>query len=287
MGTKGGRKHQKRIAAPRLWTIKRKTGKFTVKTRPGPHLTKKSIPLQIILRDVLKHAKTAKEVKHILHQGSVMVDGVIRRERRYPVGLMDVLEIPPIKGVFRMVPDESHGLWLHSIPAKDAKHKHCRIENKTTLKNGNLQLNLHDGRNIRIPITNPNSPVEDVFKTRDILKISIPTQKILSLIKFEEGAEAIVIDGRNVGKSGKIIAINKRHGPHSSTVTLESTDGTKFDTDIDYVFPVGEGIPLKEVEKKPESPKDQKPSKGKPTRQPDSSEPETASEQEEQGGPKE
>ncbi|MHA2407332.1 MAG: 30S ribosomal protein S4e [Candidatus Ranarchaeia archaeon] len=246
MGSKGGKRHQKRIAAPRLWTIKRKSGKFTVKTRPGPHPTNKSVPLQIILRDVLKQAKTAKEVKHILNEGSVLVDGVVRKEKRFPVGLMDVLEIPLIKGVYRMVPDESHQLWLHSISSKDAKYKLCRIQNKRSIKGGNLQINLHDGRNILIPISS-----EDVFKPRDILKISIPSQKILSIIKFEEGVDAIVIDGRNVGKSGKIIAINLRYGAHTSTVTLESDDGTKFDTDIDYVFPIGEGRPLKDFTKKP------------------------------------
>ncbi|MHA2060038.1 MAG: hypothetical protein ACW976_04590, partial [Candidatus Ranarchaeia archaeon] len=78
-----------------------------------------------------------------------------------------------------------------------------------------------------------------------------PSQKILSIIKFEEGVDAVVIDGRNVGKSGKIIAVDRRYGAHTSTVTLQSEDGTKFDTDIDYVFPIGEGKPLKDFTKKP------------------------------------
>ncbi|MHA1916777.1 MAG: 30S ribosomal protein S4e [Candidatus Ranarchaeia archaeon] len=249
MGRKGGSRHQKRISAPKLWVIKRKQGKWTVKTSPGPHNTEKSIPLIILLRDIMKKAKSAREAKYILNQGLVTVDGKIRKDKDYPVGLMDVLEIKSIGEVYRMVPDPSHGLWLHKITTKDAKSKLCRIQNKTTLKNGQLQLNLHDGRNVLIPIEDLQNRVEDVFSTRDIVKIEIPSQKIISLLKFEEGADSVVIDGRNVGKSGKIIEMALRYGPHASTVTLEDPEGKTFETDLDYVFPTGEGIPIGQLVK--------------------------------------
>jgi len=49
-------KHQKRIAAPRSWRIGRKTAYWTVKPRPGPHPGDRSMPLLLIIRDMLQLA---------------------------------------------------------------------------------------------------------------------------------------------------------------------------------------------------------------------------------------
>jgi small subunit ribosomal protein S4e len=64
------------------------------KPSPGPHKTRECLPLILLLRNRLKYALTGKEVTSILMQRLVHVDGKVRTDRTYPVGFMDVVDIP-------------------------------------------------------------------------------------------------------------------------------------------------------------------------------------------------
>ncbi|MEA2090603.1 MAG: S4 domain-containing protein, partial [Thermoproteota archaeon] len=143
MGKKGGSRHLKRKPAPRFWPIHRKELVWTFKPKPGPHPITRCFPLALILREILGVAKTRKEAKKIISKGKVQVDGKARREELFPVGLMDVISIPDVEKSYRILPS-SRGLTLHSIKKNEAAFKLCRIENKSIVKGGNLQLNLHD-----------------------------------------------------------------------------------------------------------------------------------------------
>ncbi len=124
------KKHLKRLNAPRVLSIKRKVKKWTVRSSPGPHPLKKSISLGIIIRDYLGLADSLKETKEILTNGEVVVDGVVRKDHKFPCGLMDVISIPNLKKDFRVIFDRRGKLTLVPITAKDADWKLCRIENK-------------------------------------------------------------------------------------------------------------------------------------------------------------
>jgi small subunit ribosomal protein S4e len=109
---------------------------------------------------------------------------------------MDVFEIPSINKKYRIIATEK-GLVPIEISDKEKNFKLCRIENKTTLSGGNIQLNLHDGRNIIIPIKDPKNPKEDTYKTMGVLKIEVPSQKILDYYPLKEGSHVLVIKGKN------------------------------------------------------------------------------------------
>ncbi len=64
------------------------------KPSAGPHKTRECLPLILLLRNRLKYALTGKEVTSILMQRLVEVDGKVRTDRTYPVGFMDVVDIP-------------------------------------------------------------------------------------------------------------------------------------------------------------------------------------------------
>lgn len=234
----GEKKHLKRTGAPSYWSVQRKEAKYTINPSAGPHSSSDCIPLLIIVRNLLHLADNAREAKLIIHSGEIKVDGIIRKDIRYPVGLMDVVDIPRANLFFRVIPAPRRGLILHSIDEEEIGFKLCRIENKTVIKGGNLQLNLHDGRNILVQLKDPTIANEDIYKTKDVLKISIPSQEILEHIKFDENIYSIVIAGRNLGLTGKITKIEKLFGPHASTVTLER-DGKTFQTELEYAFPIG------------------------------------------------
>ncbi|MCD6383123.1 MAG: 30S ribosomal protein S4e [Thermoplasmata archaeon] len=228
------KRNMKRYTTPRSWPIPRKTHFWAVKPRPGPHPTDRSLPLLVVLRDILKEATTAAEARKILSQGQVVVDGVVRKDRKFPVGLMDVVFLPKIKKHYRVFLDRHGRVTLKEIEEAEARWKLCRIENKTTVKGGNIQLNLHDGRNILIPKN------KDVYKTGDVLKIAVPSQEILEHIPFREGMMAYLIGGAHVGEIGRIKSYEVTRSPLPNVVNFEEG----FTTIKDYVFVVGGKSPV-------------------------------------------
>jgi len=244
VGRKGGRQHLKRKPAPAFWPIHRKEAVWTVKPNPGRHPIERSIPLALVLREILGFARTLGEVKTILSQGNVIVDGKTEREELFPVGLMDVISTAEGERFYRVLPSEK-GLTLHSIPKDEAGFKLCRVEDKTILNGGNVQLNLHDGRNITIEVKDVSKPEEDVFNTFETLKLSLPNQEILGHFKLVEGAPALIVGGKNIGKHGKIVAIESRPVTKrkNALVTIEDARGSRSQTTIEYVFVIGDTKP--------------------------------------------
>ena len=244
MGKKGGKKHLKRKPAPKFWPIHRKEAVWTVKPKPGPHPLSRCIPLALIVRDMLKFAKTRKEARKIISQEKIKVNGKIQREELFPIGLMDVISIPDAGKAYRVLPSKK-GLVLHSVETDEAEFRLCRIENKTAVKGGHLQLNLHDGTSIRVQVKDPKKPEEDVYQTLDTLKLSIPDQEVIGHMKFTVGAPAIIIGGKNVGKYGKITAIEEKPSQkrRGLLVTIEDENGNRFQTTLNFVFVVGDTEP--------------------------------------------
>ncbi|RLG86392.1 MAG: 30S ribosomal protein S4e [Thermoprotei archaeon] len=243
MARMGGMRHLKRLAAPHFWPILRKEYVWVVKPRPGPHPIERSIPLLVLVRDVLGYAETAREARRIIAEGKFWIDGVPRKDYKFPVGLMDVISIPETDEHYRMVPHPQKYLWPLEIPKEEAGLKLVRIENKTTVKGGHIQLNLHDGRNILVRVSNPSNPAEDTYKTMDSLLIRVPSQEIVEHIRFNKGSLAIVIDGRNVGRVGRVIDVVKGMGRDRTLVTLEDLEEHRFQTVLSYVFIIGSEKP--------------------------------------------
>ncbi|MFX1481343.1 MAG: 30S ribosomal protein S4e [Promethearchaeota archaeon] len=235
----GGQKTLKRLNTPAYLQIKRKHGTFFVKPSPGSHPERFCLPLLHIVRDILKFVDNHREAKKLIGLGHFKIDGKVVRDRGFPVGLMDVLSIEKINKHYRILPDSHYGLILHEISEEESTYKLCRIDNKTNVKGGHLQLNLHDGRNILIRVKDPRNPKEDKYKRMDVLKISLPDQEIMKVLKFKDNNLAIIMSGKNIGQVGKIVNILKRFGPKASTVSIER-NGDHTETLYDYTFIIGE-----------------------------------------------
>lgn len=245
LGKKGGSTGLKRKPAPRFWPIHRKEFVWVVKPSPGPHSLQRCLPLAIVLRDILGFAQTRKEAKTIVSQGKIYVDGKVRREDNFPVALMDVISISDADKCFRILPSKK-GLILHPIGKEEVVFKLCRIENKAVVKNGHIQLNLHDGSNILVKVADPKNPQEDIYKTHDTLKISLPERQILEHIKMKENDFAIITGGKNIGKYGKIVEIEseKVKKRRNASVIIEDEKGNRYQTILNFVFAIGEKQPL-------------------------------------------
>jgi small subunit ribosomal protein S4e len=245
VGRKGISSGLKRKPAPRFWPIHRKEYTWAVRPAPGPHASLKCMPLAIVLRDTLKFAETRKEAKTIVAQGKVKVDGKTRRRDDFPVGVMDVISLLEAGKNYCALP-YYRGLLFNPINNEQAKFKLCRIEDKTTLKDGQVQLHLHDGSNILIKIADQKNPKEDVYKTLDTLKVSLPEKQILEHIKMKEKDQAVITGGKNAGKFGKIVEIEKAEGKkrRGTLVTVEDEKGNRYQTTLEFVFALGEAQPL-------------------------------------------
>src|SRR5207249_6516218 len=118
------------------------------RTKPGPHARERRLQLVIIVREYLGIANIAKEAIRIINAGKVKVDGVVRRDRRFPVGLMDIVQIEGVPQVYRALPKPNRGLVLSPAQDKEAAYKICKIVGKQNVPGGKLQYSLHDGRTL-------------------------------------------------------------------------------------------------------------------------------------------
>jgi small subunit ribosomal protein S4e len=223
--------HQKRLSIPRSWKAGKKGYKWVSTTRPGPHSQARSLPLGIIIRDILKLVDNSREGKRILSEGKVLVDGIPRKDLRFPVGLFDVITLPLINETYRMFQDEKGRLVLHKLDATNV-NKLCRINNKTTIKGGKVQLNLNDGTNIL---------GSNEYGTKDSLILSLPDKQIVKHLQFKVGNLAMVVGGQHSGEIGKITEIKEVKSSRHNTVAISGE--TDFETIEDYVIVIGEDKP--------------------------------------------
>jgi small subunit ribosomal protein S4e len=221
----------KRLNAPKSWPVSRKKSVWVTSPNPGPHALEGCMPMSVVLRDLLKVVDTAAEAKMVLSAKQVLVDGRVVTEEKFPVGLMDVISLVASARHYRMLLDSRGKFILVEVAEDRAKWKLCRIENKTCASGGRMQLNLHDGRNILVD--------EDSYKTGDVLKIELPTQKVLDTYKLVQGNVAMIVSG---GNAGQINVVDEQVEERSSAPNLVRFKNGKL-TVKENVFVIGNKTP--------------------------------------------
>lgn len=210
--------HMKRIAIPRSWPIAKKAHVFTTKQSAGAHSIETSMPVSTVLRDLIGICDTAREAKRLVGNREIFVDGKAVKSPKAPVGLMDVLSIPKLDANYRVLLTPRGKLTFVKIDKAEAAFKLCRIENKTVVKGGKIQLNLHDGRNILLE--------KDQYKTGDVIKLALDGQKIEEVYPLEAGAAALISAGNHAGLVETVKAYEVIKGPSENIVKFESGDET-------------------------------------------------------------
>lgn len=195
MAKMGGDTRLKRQMAPTFWKIRRKDSQFVLRVRPGGHAKTKAYPIGIILRDVLKVANTMHEAANIVTAGKVKIDGSIRRDVNFGVGLMDVMELVTTGQVFRFVPKDSKLLVPLSINLEEKSEKMIKITSKVVTAGNRLSYGFHDGRTI---ISDRKMTVGDTCL------VELLENKIIEHIRFEAGCMVLVTSGENAGSIGKV-----------------------------------------------------------------------------------
>ncbi|MGA7368825.1 MAG: 30S ribosomal protein S4e [Nitrososphaeraceae archaeon] len=238
MAKKGGGTTVKRQCAPSFWKVRRKHGQFVVRARPGPHPKTVCYPLGILIRDVLRVGQSMDEVKRMLNDGKVSVDGVVRRNIGWPVGLMDIIELIPLSQAFRLVP-KNRNLLVPVLLSKQTERslKLLRVTLRKTIKGEKTQYGFHDGKTM---IAN------EQYSVGDSCLFDLSTKKVKSYMKLEKGSVVLVTKGENAGAIGKIEEI--REGLFSlPRRTVISFGDRSVELPVQMVMPVGDEVPIIQV----------------------------------------
>jgi small subunit ribosomal protein S4e len=214
------------------WPISRKTHAWVAQTSPGPHSAAESMPLLMVIRDMLKLVDNAREAKRALYEGKVLVDGKAQKDYKLPVGIFDVISVPAKGEQYRILKDEK-GMFYLSLLEPGAVRKLARIENKTFINGKKQQLNLSDGS---------NKLAEGDFNVGDSLVLSIPDKQIEEKIGFEVGNLAMVVGGSHSGQTGKIKEIITVKSSQPNRVIISGDE--EFETIKDYVYMIGKDQPV-------------------------------------------
>ena len=230
----GSTNHMKRLAMPRSWPLPRKTSIWVTKAAPGAHALELCMPVVVVIRDILGYAKSTREVRHILHNNLVSIDGRICKDSRRGVGFMDVLTLGEEN--YRCIVDRKGILRYRQISKKEAGTKVCRINGKTTIKGGKTQLHLHDGRNI---LTDDAAE----YNTGDSLVLALPSQEIKEHIRFSDGIKCYLTGGAHVGEFAEVSEYIIKRSSMPNEVQFAD-----FGTVMSNVFAIGsQKLPSTEV----------------------------------------
>ena len=183
--------HQTRQAASMKLPIERKGTKYIARATSHLH---DSVPVVIAVRDMLKLAKTAREVKKVILEKILKINNRPVRDYRESIKLFNIFEADKSY----MLSILSTGKFFFDVPIKK-ELRICKVANKRLIEGGKIQLNLHDGTNIIS---------KDKVTIGDSLYLDF-SGKIKSHVVFEKGAEVFVLIGKYRGQKGNIQSIDE------------------------------------------------------------------------------
>jgi ribosomal protein S4E len=228
-------------------------GVFAPKPSPGPHKMRECLPLILILRNRLKYAVTGKEAQQICMAKHVKVDGKVRTDPCFPAGFMDVVSMEASGDQFRLMYDTKGRFVLHAISNEEKNFKLCRVNSQKITDKKIPVVATHDGRTIRFP--------DPLIKTNDVVKLDMTSGKIVSFIKFEVGAVCTITKGRNTGRIGTIVTIEKHPGSFDIVIVKDATNhnfATRLanifvigkDDNLEVTLPKGKGVKLSIIDER-------------------------------------
>jgi len=202
--------HLKRNNISKFWPVPKKGTKYVA---VSSHNQNESLPLVVVLRDVLKIIINKKELQRAINEKKISVNGKIVHDTNYPIALFDVINLNEMKKNFKATLSTEKKMTFEEVSNKDAESKIFKVLNKKILGDKKIQLNLMHGINV--------ISKEDV-KTGDSVLLNLKEKKILKTIKMEKGKNAFVVKGKHAGKKGKIEDIVERGGKKIAKISEKS-----------------------------------------------------------------
>ena len=227
----------KRLTVPKTWRVEKKSTKYITRPKSGAHSFELGMSLNILFKDILKFCKTTKEVKAILQDKEILVDGKRRYDYKAMIGFMDVLGIPSLKEYYRIILNDKGNLETLKIKSNEAELKISKIINKRALGKNKVQINMSDGRNLILK--------DSKYAVGDSLLITLPKQEVKEHLKLDKGAIVTFLGGKFIGQIATIEEVK------GSIILAKITD-KPIETVKRYCFVVGEKKPAVKISGKNE-----------------------------------
>jgi len=184
--------HLKRNSMPVTWPIQRKGTTFLA---VPSHASSKGISLLFVLRNILKVARTRKEVQMLTRAGMVRVNSVVRKNESHPVQVFDIVSLEQSNKNYRLeIVNKKFN--LREVTGKEAQTKIVKIRGKTVLKGKKVQMNLEDGQNIL---------TKDSFNVGDSVIINTEKQSLEKILPLAVGAKIEIVAGKHAGQTGELM----------------------------------------------------------------------------------
>lgn len=216
MAKHGNARHMKRLNAPAFFDIHRKEHKYVTRPRAGRHTLKNAVPIALLL-EKLEFAKNVVGAKRMLNTRTVLVNGNPVKDRKYAVGLNDIVEIAAEGKRFRIGMDEQG--QVKALPVGEQEANLYKVLGKYKEQGGRLMLRLHDG-----------SAVPGSAEIRVSDSVTVEKGKVAERLKLGEGAQCTVIGGMHAGTEGAVKGLLKGSVSREGSVIIERKDGSRFET---------------------------------------------------------
>jgi small subunit ribosomal protein S4e len=221
--------HLKRIVAPKTWPILRKTTKMISRPKPNGQKMEMTLPVVLVMREMLGLVQTAQQAKKILRTTDVTVNGRRIYDTDSTVGFMDLLHVGGKN--YRVLINQNNVLTV--TPAKEDVIVQ-KITNKTTIGKGKTQINCASGRNLLV--------AKDEYKVGDSIVLD-KDGKLTGHYSLEHGASVLLTGGSHIGKVGTVESI-------SGHTIIISVGDEKLQTATTHAYVIGKGKPAITIEGK-------------------------------------
>lgn len=202
--------HIKRLTVGKFWPVPRKGTKYLAVPK---HNKIKAIALVVVMRDILKLVRNKRELKRLLNEKKVLVNGKAVKETNYPLSLFDILSLHELKKSYKVLLSKEKKMIFEEVSGKESEMKVYKVLDKKILPGKKIQLNLMDGRNIIS---------KEKVNVGDSIKFNLKDNKEEGVIKLEKGKEVFITDGKHAGYEGKIEDIMERGGKKLAKISTEN-----------------------------------------------------------------
>lgn len=184
--------HLTRAEISRVLPIPRKGTRYVARPLAYPSY---SISVLAAVRDILHLARTAREVKEMIKDKKLKINGRVVRDEREPLTLLSLFEADRLYRIM-LLPTGRFTLE----PTKHA-NRIVKVVNKKILRGNNVQINFHDGTNMI---------AKDKITVGDSIELS-PDLQVVKRLPLKAGAKVLISSGRNVGAQGVVEKMTERN----------------------------------------------------------------------------
>lgn len=183
--------HQTRASLSRKIPLSRKGTKYLVRAKDHPST---SVPVLIALRDMLHLARDGREVKQLIHQKKIKINGRLVDDFRQTVKLFSIFEAEK-KYRLTLLPTGR----LNFEETKDSTRT-GKIIGKRLIPGNKIQICLHDGTTF---------VGKKELRVGDSVVLDMKN-KVVQSIPLEKGQSVFIISGKSIGQEGKILSADEK-----------------------------------------------------------------------------